>query len=225
MTYLDSEFASHRVADLELPHSGLLALLLPQLSGTEASLGCSYSLVDGTHAIQHACYLLKILHEAALQMNKLGQQIVYPNECSPWLIDSLVALSQEQKRWQTQCDYDPSVFLEMALEMSRSASDLEVVLLQKLDATMVLFAADLAEHLNEAKFNRDDAHVASKTLSFALVHLADASTQNKPVSKLVAAQLLKVIDALRTENKISDNDLEVGFCLCLEQMMWHRLIP
>lgn len=213
MTCLDSDLASQRVSDLELPYSGLLAILLPPLSGAEASMGCSYSLVDGSHAIAHASYLLKILHQAALQMSKLGQQIVYPNEHLPWLIDSLVALNQAQKRWQAHCVYDPSVFLEMLLDMSRSASDPEVVLSHKLNTAIVLFAADLAEHLKGIVYDRDGTRVASKTLSFALVHLAHASIQNRSVSKLVAAQLLKVIDRLGPGNNLDITDLEVSRCL------------
>ncbi|PSR90721.1 phosphatidylinositol 3 [Coniella lustricola] len=214
VTYLDSGFTTDRGLDLELPQSGFLdSLLSPE---AEPSLGCLYSLVDCSHAIQHAYCLLTILHKSALQISRPEQQVVSLNEHLPWLVDSLAAVNQEQKRWQAHCNYDPTPFLQLALDMSASVSDLEVVLLQKLDAIIVFLTADLAELYIETKHNRSDAYLANRTLSFALVHLADAATQSRPVSKLVAAQLLNVVDRLSATQNFNGRDLKSSITLIRE---------
>lgn len=209
LVHLKSASLDRRGLDLELPRPNLLPTLLPELAGADGIQGGFYSFVDKDHAIRHAACLLKLLCTAALPDKQPRRQIVSFNKHLPWLIDSLEALNDEQKRWRNHCDYAPYVLLDLALEIARSSSSLHPVVSHKLDSIMALLAADVAAPPDDPHDGGKSDGAADRTLAFALVHLADVSITKRPVAKLVTAQLLKPLDRFRTEGQPKDNDLLV----------------
>lgn len=157
--------------------------------------------------------------------NQPGQPIVSYNRHLPWLLDSLEALNEEQKRWRDICAYHPLSLLEQALHLACSSSGVEHILSHKFDAVIVLISADVAEQTNELQ--DEDSHLppASKTLALALVHIVNASIKKRPIAKLVAAQLLKPLDRLLADDGIQDGgDLKVRWSrLSQEETVSDRL--
>lgn len=194
---------------LDLPEFNLVDLV-PNLSAFGPTQGCSFTLVDNDHALRHASSLLRILCAISVPHNQPGQSIVSSNKHVPWLLDSLEALNEEQKRWRDICPYEPVSLLHQALGLSSSSSGLEHILSHKVDASIVLISADVAEQTIEIQDENQSQNPAGKTLALALVHLANASIGKRPIAKLIAAQLLKSLDRLSTAGHVpEDGDLKV----------------
>lgn len=184
--------------------------LLPEAPEVDQSQGCSFTLVDNDQALRHASSLLRILCATSVPGKQLGNPFVSSNKHLPWLLDSLEALNEEQKRWSSICAYNPVSFLEQTLDLANSCSSMEHILSQKFDAMIVLIAADVADQINETQNEEQLLPSTSKILTSALVHLADASIKKRPIAKIIAAQLLKVLDKLFTDGRVQDNgDLKV----------------
>ncbi|KAF3768709.1 hypothetical protein M406DRAFT_98727 [Cryphonectria parasitica EP155] len=191
IAHLDSSFLQSHGLDLALPQQTLLDLLLPHLSGSDGCRGWFYSPVDNSHALRHASCLLNILRAAMVPENQPRKQVLSFNKHLSWLIDSFEVLNEQQKTWRNY----------------------------KLDSIIVLLAADVAEFLGEFYMEAQSADAAtttqtSKTLAFALLHLTDASSNKRPVAKLVTAKLLKLLDRLRVEDHLKDKDLERRHFTC-----------
>lgn len=194
---------------LELPEFNLIEFV-PELSAVEPTQGCSFTLVDNDQALRHASSLLRILCATSVPQNQPGQSIVSSNKHLPWLLDSLEALNEEQKRWRDICAYDPVSLLHQALGLSSSFAGLEHILSHKVDAMIVLISADVAEQTIEDEDEDQSQNLAGKTLALALVHLADASIGKRPIAKLIAAQLLKALDRMSVDGRVQENgDLKV----------------
>lgn len=134
------------------------------------------------------------------------------NKHLPWLLDSLEALNEEQKRWAGHHDQDPTSLLDLAVSLSQTSLGADRIVLHKLDAIIVLLSAGVVERLSELYDEGQTGKAITRTLALALVHLADAAVRNRPISRLVAAQLLKSLDGLVTEAHVeSDRDLRVVF--------------
>lgn len=197
--------------DLELPERATLSLLLPGRSIADEGHGCSFNFVDRAHATRHACSLLSILHAAASPGNDSRHRFASFNKHLPWLIDSLEALNEDQKRWAAHHDHPSSSLLKLALNLTHSSSGLDQIVLRKLDAIIVLLSADVAGRPNEPDYEDQTTPAANRTLSLALLHLADAAINCRPISKLVTAQLLKPLDNHLTEVHVNnDVDLQVS---------------
>lgn len=188
----------------------------------EVRRGCSFTLVDKSHAIQHVCSILNILHGAVVAENQSSQHAVSFNKHIPWLIDSLQALNEEQQRWRDRHDYSPVPLLRQALGLTHSSSEVDRVVLHKLDATIVLLSAEVAERPDVLKDEGQNGKIANRTLTLALVHLADISIKQRPVSRLVAAQLLNPLTALLAEAHLRvTEDLQV--CLPLHAKTYSEI--
>lgn len=194
---------------LELPEFSLVDLV-PGLPAVEPTQGCSFTLIDNDQALRHASSLLRILCATSVPQNQPGQSTLSSNKHLPWLLDSLEALNEEQKRWRDICAYDPVSLLHQALELSSFSSGLDHILSHKVDAMIVLISADVAEQTNEIEDEDQSQNLAGRTLALALVHLANASIGKRPIAKLIAAQLLKSLDRLSADGRVQENsDLKV----------------
>lgn len=132
------------------------------------------------------------------------------NKHLPWLLDSLEALNEEQKRWKDICTYTPVFLLEQALGLVYTSSSADHILSHKVDAMIVLISADVAEQTNEVQNEEQSLPPTSKSLALALIHLANASIKRRPIAKLISAQLLKALNRLITNGRVQDNgDLKV----------------
>ncbi|KAJ4386405.1 serine/threonine-protein kinase M1 [Gnomoniopsis smithogilvyi] len=205
LTHFKSSFPDTRsTLYLELPEFNLVSLL-PELSAVHQSQGCSYTLVDNEQALRHASSLLRILCATSVTENDPGKPIVSSNQHLPWLLDSLGALNEEQKRWKDVCAYNPVSLLEEALGIAYPPSSVDFILSHKVDAMVVLISADVAEQTNEVQDEDANLQSTTKVLALALVHLANASIKKRPIAKLSTAQLLKTLDRLITEGRVQDN--------------------
>lgn len=195
---------------LQLPEFNLNHLL-PGVLDVDLVQQCSFVLTDKTQAIRHASYLLRILVAAIAPGKQLEKKSSFFEQHLPWLMDSLEALNEEQKRWKDSCAYAPASLLEQVLSLASSIPGVDHVLTHKLDATAVMISADVAEQTNETKNGVQQSSSASKTLALALVHLANASIRKRPIAKLVSSQLLKKLDWLVTGGRVlEDGDLKVS---------------
>lgn len=197
--------------DFELPDQNLLDLLCLEQPSEEVKRGCFFNLIDRDHTLRHAQSLLNILYDAVLLQKQKRQQVVHFNQHLPSLTDTMETLNEELKRRKDYCEYVPISFLKKALNLVQYSSGVNQVVSHKLDDMIVLFATDVVEHPNGIPSQIPDRKDFFRTLSLALVHLADVSVKNKPVSKVVAAQLLKPLGRFRADGHCDpDEDLIVS---------------
>ncbi|KUI73457.1 Protein kinase rad3 [Cytospora mali] len=203
---------------LELPDHDVLASILPEAAVNGSSQSCSYVLGDADHALQHASCLLSILLGVTVPENPHGQLISSLTRHVPWLVDSLEILNEQEKRWRELRDYNPVARLQQALGITYLSSGIEQVVSHKLYSIVVLLSADVAENLEELLDQDEGGKDATKVLAMALVQLADISTKQRPISKLVAAQLLKPLDRVFAGDHLSDGpgDLKLSISLIRE---------
>lgn len=196
---------------LELPEHNGLVTLLPRSAVSASGRRCSYVLGDADHALRHASCLLNILYGVTVQEKPPVQLTASFSKHVPWLMDSLEALNEEGKRWRELYGYNPAPLLQHALNLTDISSRVEQVVTHKLYATAVLLSADTAEHLNELLIQDEDETSTSRILAMALVRLADVATKQRPISRLIAAQLLKPLERIFTEGHLgeSSGDLKV----------------
>lgn len=127
-------------------------------------------------------------------------------------MDSLEALNEEEKRWRELRGYNPVALLQQALGLNCLSSGVEQVVSHKLYAMIVFLSADVAEHLDEVFKQNRGAKDTVKVLAMALVQLADAAIKQRPISKLIAAQLLKSLDRVSTEGYSGDHSGDLKVC-------------
>lgn len=195
---------------VKLPDQNLLNLLYSQ-QPEEAKHGCFFNLSDRDHALRHAQSMFNILHAAVLSHKQGSQQIVHFDQHLPWLIDSLGALNEELKRRKEYYEYAPVFLLEKALNLIQCSSGIDQVVSHKLDGILVLLATDVIEQPKAILGLAPDGKTFVKTLALTLVHLADASVKKKPISKIVAAQLLKPLGRFSADGHCDNyEDLRVS---------------
>lgn len=194
-----------------MPDPNFLHSLLPETAGQGSSNRCSYVLGDVDHALRHASCLLNILHGAAGPEKSHGQLISSSTKHIPWLVDSLQALNEQGKRWKEIRGFNSVAHLRQALDLTGLFSGVEQTVSHKLYAMIVLLSADVAERLDELISQDEEGKEATMVLATALVQLADISIKRRPISKLVAAHLLKPLDRVFIEGHLSDSsgDLKV----------------
>lgn len=160
--------------------------------------------------LRHISSLLRILVAAATPETYVNQTSVSFDKHLPWLMDSVEALNDEQRRWEGLFPYSPASLLEQALNMARSIREGDSILTHKLYAAMALIAADVAEQIEESEDQVENLKSANKTLALALVHLAFASLKKRSTGRLAASQLLTNLDWLLSDSSIqADEDLKV----------------
>lgn len=195
---------------LQLPEFNLVHLLPDAPDAPDEPQRNSFVLLDKAHALRYASHLLRILSAAILPGKPSGQRSASFDKHLPWLMDSLEALNEEQKRWKDLSAYAPVSLLEQALSLAEAVPGLDHILAHKLDVITVLISADVAEQTDENADGAEKSKSASKTLALALVHLAHSSIKRRPIAKLTAAQLLKKLNWLITDGLIQDDgDLKV----------------
>ncbi|KAK7740732.1 serine/threonine-protein kinase M1 [Cytospora paraplurivora] len=185
--------------------AGLWNVCEPLSAVSASGRRCSYVLGDVDHALRHASCLLNILYGATVQEKPPVQLTASFSKHIPWLVDSLEALNEEGKRWRELYGYNPAPHLQHALDLTDLSSGVEQVVTRKLYATAVLLSADTAEHLNGLLIQDEDETNTSRTLAMALVRLADIATKQRPISRLVAAQLLKPLERLFTADHLGES--------------------
>lgn len=204
LTSVDDRRSLH----LQLPEFDVNGLLPVVLDVDQAHI--SFVLLDKIQALRHVSCLLRVLVDAAVPRKKLAQRNTSFDKHLPWLIDSLEALNEEQKRWNNLSAYAPVSILEQALNLVTAVPGIDHILTQKLDAIIVLIAVDVAQQTNETQDGAQRPNPASKTLALALIYLANASIKKRPIAKLVAAQLLKNLNRLIIDGRAQDGgDLKV----------------
>lgn len=166
---------------------------------------------DVDHALRHASCLLSILQGAAVPEKPYGQLVSSSTKHVPWLVDSLGALNEEESRWKDLRGYNPVALMKQALDITCLSPGVEQVVSHKLYAMIVLLSADVAERFDELLNQYEGGEDIAKVLAMALVQLADISIKQRPISKLVAAQLLKPLDRIFTQGQLGDSsgDLKV----------------
>jgi hypothetical protein len=146
-----------------------------------------------------------------LEKKPHGQLVSSSTKHVPWLVDSLEALNEDEKRWKESRGYNPVGLLKQALDLTFLSFGVEQVVSHKLYAMIVLLSADVAERMDELQIQDEGGNDTAKAFAMALVQLADVSTKQRPISKLVAAQLLKPLDRIFTGGHLSNSsgDLKV----------------
>lgn len=202
---------SRTTIDVQLPEDNFLVTVSPGSNVTRRARTCFYSVTGIEQLNRHATCLINILNTTSVSQMNSGKQIVSFNEHIPWLADSLEELNEEQKRWRHQSQYSPCLLLGLTIDLVRSSSTLNDLVLQKLYTIMVLISADVAEHPGELAGPAQNAKSAINILALSLAHLSSAVIRKRPIAKLVAAKLLKPLEHLSVglDNFRDANDLTV----------------
>lgn len=199
--------------DVELPDHNTLNSLLPAGALTGSARCPTYTLGDGQHALRHASCLLNILHGVAIPDGTKKQSVSPFAKHSAWLVDCILSLNEEQRRWRDHGNYNPVSLLSQASSLTFPQSGVEQAVIHKLYSVIVLLAADVAVTQTVASDQEQADSSATKVLALALVQIADAAIKQRPIAKLAAAQLLKPLERLLAESTIVDvsGDLQVRF--------------
>lgn len=217
MTHLSLQSPLGRtLLNLELPDPTVLPSLLPEPAVLGDSKRCSYVLGDVDHALRHASCLLNILHGVTVPEKPHGQLTSLSTKHVPWLVDSLEALNEEEKRWKEHRGYNPSALIKQALNLTCITSGVEQIVSHKLYAIIVLLSTDVAERLDELLNQDDGGKNTANVLAMALVQLSDVSIKQRPISKLVTAQLLKPLDRIFNQGHLGDGTGDLKVCTILK---------
>lgn len=196
-------------AEIKLPPKAFF-----ETSSDAGYRGCYFTLPDAEHAIRHAMSLFAIIKNVILSKSEPRASFLYGQHLV-WLLDSMQSLTSILAALPIPLAVGPASLFQMAVDLAEAGSDLrgtEAVLYHKANAALVLVCADFAQ--NPARLLAEDEDGASlrRVLALALGHLAKASADHGPTSRLVASGLLASARRLVSENPIvgPGTDIWVG---------------
>lgn len=174
---------------------------------------CAYTLTTISQCLRHASSLLK-LNELALSVLDSESGLVAWRELVPWVIDSYLRLYETQGRWQSAYPSGREVLVQNALKLLATLSkikEFDLVILQKAQTLLTLLCIEFSDACTHAAFFDDRDSSNLQTLCTALVRISAACMQYKPLAKLVASQLIPVVEKLmlQGESLVAGTDLQV----------------
>ena len=167
-----------------------------------APRGCSFTLTEAEHVLRHGMSILTIIKNVTLSKTESQASLLYGQSLA-WLLDSFQTLSSLLPTWTTPLRVGLATVVQGALDLAeahRTSDGIESTLYHKANATLTLVCADFCQ--TPSHFLADDEDGASLKHAFccALIHLAKASADHEPTSRLVASGLLAYAQRLVLEN-------------------------
>lgn len=196
--------------EIKLPPDALFETLLDTVPQ-----GCTFTLPDAEHALRHATSLLTILKNVILPKNESHASLLYGQNLV-WLLDSLQSLSSILAVWPTSLGVGSAPVVQMALDLAEAHATFrgtEATLYHKANSVLALVCADFFQNPSRLLAEDEDGLSLRRVLCVALIHLAKATADHEPTSRLVASGLLASAQRVVSENAIigSGTDLWVGW--------------
>jgi hypothetical protein len=123
----------------------------------------------------------------------------YTAEVGPWLLDSIHRLCAAQNRWTAPDDPEIIPLIRMGLSLAmhnRSVMGPHALMYRKACVCLTFLLPQLGNRSSEVVGNQQAAEQARATLCSAMLALTRASIDLRPISRLVAAQVVPSCDGL-----------------------------
>lgn len=165
---------------------------------------CSYTLDSFEHAVRHAAGLVTIMKNIVLaDYGPQPRLTTIFGSYAVWLSDCIQPLVSLQCSWPSHMDLRIASTIRAVADLASKPSSLEgqdMVTSQKANTALVLALIELSEQPHQL-FNDDSSGpVLRGVLPAALVHLASAALNHRPLSVLIASRLSKQLRTAALES-------------------------
>lgn len=164
----------------------------------------TYKVLTWSHGLRHLCSLVSIL-SAPLELEKPGLSIAPTTKPIPWLLDAYSRLQRHQDWWRGNSPSCLPLILQSTLRiatMLEGAAFFDNSLKYKAYALLLSMSIGLSkqfEYLLDWKLDRDKA---SRLLCTVILKISEECLGNKPVARLVASQLIPVLENISMQGAI-----------------------
>ncbi|KAI1105988.1 phosphatidyl inositol 3-kinase [Jackrogersella minutella] len=179
---------------------------------------CTYGIGIASQALQHASGLLSIIAIPLLHHCPEFGIISSFQEYIPWLFDAYLHLHEIQVRWQYVFPSVLPLFLQNSLQLLRvfqSASSIDACIEQKVSTFVTLFCMEMSSQSLGSLISNGDGDSDYQLLCSSLVEVAKACMHSKPISRLVASQLITAVEKPIIGNEAAIIDTDLWRCLDL----------
>jgi len=201
------------VIDASFPPLAALEQQFPQLS-IESFQGHTFRVHSVTHALRLTRGILSAVASSLTRTDFLA--IVSPSHrFVPWLLDSLLALREIQKRWDAVVTDPCTPVIQSIMDIGLVYSnryEAEATLRTKIDCALVLFCCALVDKGSELLSESFDGMVSRQTFCLAMAHVVQAATASRAISRLTKSQLLGAAEKLAGENAILGDGTDFSVC-------------
>ncbi|KXX76695.1 Protein kinase rad3 [Madurella mycetomatis] len=166
--------------------------------------GCSFNLSDDEYAIRHAASLLTILKNTILSKND-SQAFFSYDQNLVWLLDTIQPLSSILATWPVPLEVGLATLVQIALDLAKahiSSRGTKSILNHKANASLALVCTDVFRDPSQFLAGNEDGSRLRRIVCLALIHLAQASVNHEPTSRLIASAFLASALRLVSENPI-----------------------
>nr|XP_036588838.1 protein kinase Rad3 (phosphatidylinositol 3) [Colletotrichum truncatum]KAF6800480.1 protein kinase Rad3 (phosphatidylinositol 3) [Colletotrichum truncatum] len=186
--------------DMNLPPAGALEVLLGK-PGTLFVQQTTYHVPQVSQAARQAVAIISILAHPSIAKNTSFASRLSFLELRPWLLDSLLSLRAVQNTWQAVVPTTRADLLKLALYLlpDRPSTRKKALVLHKAYTCLPLLCAELAARPDEIAGIDDLSQITRKTLSIALLRLAQASLIDREIGRLVAPKIVLPLELLCIE--------------------------
>ncbi|KAI1494605.1 phosphatidyl inositol 3-kinase-like protein [Biscogniauxia mediterranea] len=177
---------------------------------------CTYTLPLASQAFHHASGLLSILSAPLLHGRSEFDIISTFHEYLPWLLDAYLLLHETQDRWKSLL---PNYLLQLLhnilriLDEFQDASKIESTVQEKLYGLLVVLCLKLSSRLLTNFPTTENASSDVHLLCLSLIKVANACLSIKPISRLVASQLIPTLEKLTAQHSATTNDTDIWRCV------------
>lgn len=177
---------------------------------------CTYSIPLASQALHHASGLLSIMSIPLIRHCQEFDTISAFQEHTPWLFDAYLRLHETQVRWQYMFPTLLPLFLRNMLQLLsvfEITDSIDICIRQKASTLLVLLCIEtsgqpLGRVLNDGQENSD-----YQLLCMSLLKVAKACKHSKPISRLVASQLVPALEKSIVGNEAVIVGTDLGVCV------------
>lgn len=179
---------------------------------------CSYTLDSFQHAVRHAAGLITIIKNIVLADHGPQPRLTAMfGSYTVWLSDCIQPLVSIQASWPPHMDLRIASTIQVVADLASKPSSLEgqdIVTSHKVNTALVLALIELSEHSQQLFNDGGSGPVLRRVLPAALVHLANAALNHRPLSVLITSRLSKRLRTAALESPgTAGTDLMVGLPL------------
>ncbi|KAL2158380.1 hypothetical protein VTH06DRAFT_4428 [Thermothelomyces fergusii] len=173
--------------------------------------GCTYTLRDAEHLLRHALSILVVIKGVVAQDPGSQASLLYEKDIV-WFLDTLQTLGAILINWPTPLGVSLAPMLQASIdvvEAYKPSRSPDLALYHKGCATLSLVCAEFFHNPPALLTEDDDGISLRRTLCSALIHLANASADHAPTSRLIMSGLLPLAHRLISENPAFGTDTDV----------------
>ncbi|KAI5922289.1 phosphatidyl inositol 3-kinase-like protein [Camillea tinctor] len=195
---------------LNLPPVSLLESL--ECDSPQLQQQCTYTLSSASQAFQHASGLLSILSAPLLLERSEFDIISTFHEYLPWLLDAYLLLHETQDRWRSLLPNCLTQLLHNVLQVldtCQGSSKIDGSVQEKAYGLLVVLCLKHSNRLLANFATTETTGSDDRLLCLSLIHIAKSCLSLKPISRLVASQLMPTLDKLTVQHSAATADTDI----------------